>query len=144
VTAFIVKTARDPDYRLDEDRKIVEEGSWAPFVLEDSVGERYFMRLYEDFPDFQFMLYDGETPVAAGNSIPVVWDLDEAALSERGWDWALESGFDGLVRGIKPTTACALSMTIAKEYQGKGVSGEGLWAMKNIARRHGLKALIRR
>lgn len=142
MSAYRVVRASDPDFRMADDRQIVEGGAWAPFVLESPVGNEYFPRLQRDFPDYQFLLYDGDTPVAAGNTIPLVWDLDEATLNERGWEWALETGFDGLKRDIPPTTLCALSMTVARDYLGKGVSSEGLRTMRTIAEQHGLNALI--
>lgn len=141
MSAYRVVRASDAEFQLADDRKLVESGVWAPFVLESPVGD-YFPRLYKDFSDFQFLLYDGETPVAAGNTIPVVWDLNGATLDERGWEWALESGFAGLAQGVPPTTLCALSMTVNRDYMGKGVSSEGLKTMRAIAAQYGLNALI--
>lgn len=141
MSEYTVKTARDPGFDFEAERRITEE-SWQPFMLEDPVGNQYFWRLYEVFPDFQFMMFDGDTPIAVGNSIPMVWNLDDATLLDEGWDWALSSGFVGKERGITPTTACALSITITRSHLGKGVSKQAVLTMKAIAEQQGMNALI--
>lgn len=141
MSEYNVKTYRERPDDFDEGWRIIDEG-WKPFMLNDSVGNVYFSRLYEDFPDFQYMLYDGDTVVATCNSIPVIWDLDPNHLYDAGWDWALESGFHNQQLGYVPTTLCALSITIAKAYQGKGVSQQAVRAMKALAVQHDFNALI--
>ena len=138
---FIVKTFSERSDKLDENWRIVDEG-WAEFMLNDSIGNVYFERLYEDFPDFQFMLYDGDTVVATCNSIPVIWDLNPDHLYDAGWDWALESGFHNQQLSYEPTTLSALSITIAKEYLGQGVSAQAVRAMTDLAAKHDFNALI--
>ncbi|MFN8452087.1 MAG: GNAT family N-acetyltransferase [Anaerolineae bacterium] len=141
MSEYSVRTVRDPGYRLDDDRRMVDDG-WPEFMLNDPVGDQYFMRLYDDFPDFQFMLYEGEMAVATCNTIPVIWNLNEQALPDTGWDWALESGFQLLENGQPPTTLCAISITIARSHVGTGVSKHAVRAMKDVAIRHDLNALI--
>ncbi len=138
---FIVKTFSERSDKLDENWRIVDEG-WAEFMLNDSIGNVYFERLYEAFPDFQFMIYDGDTVVATCNSIPVIWDMNPDHLYDAGWDWALESGFHNQQLSYEPTTLSALSITIAQEYQGKGVSQQAVRAMTALAAEHGFNALI--
>ncbi len=144
MSEYIVKTFTERSDKLDEHRRIIGEG-WAEFMLYDPIANTYFIRLYEAFPDYQFMLYDPAKPdtvVATCNSIPVVWDLDPGHLFDAGWDWALESGYHNLQLGYAPTTLSALSITVAKDYLGKGVSGQAVQAMKDIAVQHGFNALI--
>ncbi len=141
MTEYTVKTFSERSDKLDDNWRILRE-TWAAFLLNDSVANVYFGKLYEDFPDFQFMLYDGDTVVATCNSIPVIWDLQPDHLYDAGWDWALESGFDNKQLGYAPTTLSALSITVAKAYQGQGVSQQAVRAMKQIAVQHGYNALI--
>ncbi len=138
---YIVKTFAERADRIDDNWRIIAEG-WAEILLNDTVGNVYFGQLYQQFPDFQFMLYEGETVVATCNSIPVVWDLDDDHLPDEGWDWALENGYGLRESGEQPTTLAALSITVARDYLGKGVSSQALAAMKKIAVQHGLNALI--
>jgi GNAT superfamily N-acetyltransferase len=138
---YLVRTFAERSDRLDDNWRIIDEG-WKPLAVNDPVGDRYFGRLYPDFPDDQFMLYDGETVAATCNSIPVAWNLDDAALPDEGWDWALESGFALRARDAAPTTLCAISITVARGYLGQGLSQQCLAAMKQIAVRQGYNALI--
>lgn len=141
MSELAVKTFNERSDRLDDNWRILREG-WAEFMLNDSVANVYFERLYADFPDFQFMLYAGDTVVATCNSIPVIWDLDPAHLYDAGWDWALESGFHNRQLGYAPTTLSALSITVARDYQGQGVSQQAVRAMQQIAAQHGFNALV--
>ncbi len=100
MSEYIVKTFRERSDKLDENWHIIAEG-WAEFMLNDTIANVYFCRLYEDFPEYQFMLYDGDIVVATCNSIPVIWDLKPDHLFDAGWDWALESGFHNLRQGAR-------------------------------------------
>ena len=64
MSEYIVKTFRERSDKLDENWRIVDEG-WAEFLLNDTRSPMStFGRLYKDFPEFQFMLYDGDIVVA--------------------------------------------------------------------------------
>ena len=71
-----------PEYTLmtwaerqeDEAEERIAQTAWPAFMLEDPVANQYFWHLYQDFPHYQFMLYDDDQPIAIGNSIPFVWD----------------------------------------------------------------------
>jgi len=139
---YTLKTIRElGSRRTEEEQRIIDDG-WPEFLLHDPIGNDYFGRLYRNFPDFQFCLYDGETMVAAGNSIPVIWDLNPDHLYDAGWDWALESGFHDWKFERTPTTLCALSITVAKDYLGKGVSAHAIQVMRTLAMQHNFNALI--
>lgn len=141
MTEYLCKTAAERPDKIDDNWLVIGAG-WAEFMQNDAVANEYFGRLYADFPDFQFMLLDGETVVAACNSIPLVWNLDDASLPDTGWDWALESGFSLKHAGGTPTTLGALSITVARAHLGEGISRQAVLAMKTLAARHGFNALI--
>ena len=117
---------------------------WPEFMLNDPVADRFWLRLWRDFPAYQFVLLESSTQaiMAIGNSLPLVWRDDPLNLPGRGWDWALEQGFDDLDAGRAPTTQCALSITVTQAYQGHGLSAAVVQAMKAIGQAHGLDALI--
>lgn len=117
--------------------------SWPVFMLEDPVANENWDFLYSKFPDFQFFIYDEhDRLVAEGNTIPVRWDDAPEALPEEGWDWALRSGVKNFDEGIQPNLVSALSATILKSEQGKGISTVIIETMRSIAARHGLKSLV--
>ncbi|MBZ0295610.1 MAG: GNAT family N-acetyltransferase [Anaerolineae bacterium] len=120
--------------------EIIGQG-WPAFMLEDTIANQYFPRLYEDFPQCQFALYDEAGAVAAiGNSIPFHWDGND--LPDRGWDWVLEKGVLEREQGISPNALSAISITVAPGFKGQGVSRYAVQGMKHIARAQGLTALV--
>ncbi len=118
--------------------------SWPEFMLNDSVADKYFNRLYETFPEYQYCLIDNENDAAisAGNCIPLFYDGDPYDLPEKGWDWALQKGFDDQLVGTTPNILCALSITIHPAYRDKRFSRKMLQIMKEIGRSNNLKTLI--
>ena len=40
----------------------------------NAMGWRYWRRLYEDFPDFQVALVDGDELLAEAHALPIPWD----------------------------------------------------------------------
>jgi hypothetical protein len=102
------------------------------------VLNRYWGRLTDEQPDFQFHLVgeDGEI-LARARSIPVRWDGTVDDLPA-GIDGAIARGFDEGGANV----LCALVIMIPRNLQGRGLSSAALEAMLAIARRHALGALI--
>ncbi|MCP4704694.1 MAG: GNAT family N-acetyltransferase [candidate division Zixibacteria bacterium] len=118
--------------------------SWPEFMLNDSVANKYWNRLYEEFPEYQFCLMDNEndTAIAAGNCIPLYYDGNPDDLPEDGWDWVLQKGFDDRLVETTPNIMSALSITIHPAYRDKGLSREMIRIMKQIGHLNNLKSLI--
>lgn len=115
---------------------------WDEFIYHDVVSTQYWSEIYEKFPQFQFSILDGQTVVATGNSIPLSFENGVVEYNNRGWDWALEKGFEDLVAGRIPTTLCGLQIGIAEEYKGKGISSRLIEQMRTIAAQNGFRELI--
>lgn len=115
---------------------------WSEFMLNDAVANEWFFQLYDDFPEFQYWLLDGDEIVGIGNSIPLFWKDKLENLPEEGWDWALEKGFKDKKQKKKANMLCALSITINPKYQGKGISTQMIKAMVQIGKKHKLESLI--
>jgi hypothetical protein len=101
------------------------------------VLNRYWGRLTEERPEFQFHLVEGDEIVARARSVPVRWDGSIEDLPD-GIDGAIARGFDEGGGNV----LCALLIAVPGRLQGRGVSAEALSAMRAIAREHGLEALI--
>ncbi len=115
---------------------------WDRFMLEDPLASRYWGRLFSDFPDCQFALFEGDRLLAIGNCLPLDPECDTQALPGEGWDWALEKGFLDLEAGRAPRLLCALAVSILPEARGRGLSARMIRAMGEIGVRRGLPALI--
>src|SRR5918911_446410 len=101
------------------------------------VLNRYWGRLVEERPEFQFHLVDGDQILALARSIPVHWDGSSDDLPA-GIDGAIMRGFDESGANV----LCALLIQIPRDLQGRGLSQIALRGMIELARSHGLEALI--
>jgi GNAT superfamily N-acetyltransferase len=119
------------------------ENVWPEYNRHGEVTNRFWGRLYDDFPEFQFVLYDEESDraLAEGHSIPCRWDRTSAGLP-RGIDGLLENAFAVREAGGAPNALSALAIEIAPSARGAGLSATMIEAMGTIARRHGFDDLI--
>jgi hypothetical protein len=111
-------------------------------MLNDAIAGRYWQRLAVEFPQFQFAILDSAGQVVAiGNSIPFFWETRDRG-PEGGWDGVLEKGFLDTENGTRPNALSALSITVSKSVQGRGVSAQALAFLKKTALQHGLDHLL--
>lgn len=118
---------------------------WPPemeFIHHDPVCRRHWGSLYREFAQYQPVLCNERgIVVAAGFTIPLVWSGRRRELPS-GVDGALERGVRGRQRGGAPTALSALLAAVAPGLQGHGLSARLIRAMRAVAARHGLDALI--
>ncbi len=136
----VVTTLEQEDLIEKGDELVIEV--WPEFMLNDAVADEYFIRLYDDFPEYQYWLMEGNEMVGSGNSIPIFWNNKLENLPENGWDWALQKGFKDKENKIKPNFLCAMSITISPKYQGKGISTEMIKAMMEIGKKKNFEKLL--
>lgn len=129
-----------PDLKPQVNR--LNEDVWPEFMLHDAVAERCWPHLGTDFATFQIVVCEGRNRVvAAGNSIPVVWDGTREGLPA-GWDAALEQGVRNLGQGSGANALSALAALVGREHRGRDLGGTLIRAMKTVAAERGLNALI--
>jgi GNAT superfamily N-acetyltransferase len=96
--------------------------AWPEIVLHDAISNAHWGRLYEERPEFQFVLVDDGELLAEGNSIPV-------SGMPASWRDALRSGFE---RG-SADRLCALAILIDPDRQRRGLSRLMLEHMRGLA-----------
>ncbi len=113
------------------------------YNLHGDVLNQYWGRLYTDFPDWQFVLYepDEDAVLAEGHTIPVAWDGTEAGLGP-GIDATIAAGFRLRSTGGRPTAASALAAEIPPRYRSRGLARVLLEAMAAVAGEAGFDHLI--
>jgi GNAT superfamily N-acetyltransferase len=134
----VLTSAERPDRSdLDDLHEI-----WPEYNRHGDVLNRYWARLYDDFAEFQFVLYDEDEDVvlAEGHTIPFAWDGSEEGLPD-GIDGVVAGGFRLREEGGAPTALSALAIEVGPVVQGRGVSRTMIEAMLRIAREHGLASL---
>jgi hypothetical protein len=108
------------------------------YNLHGDVINAYWDRLNEERPRFQFyLLGDDDEILARAHSLPLRWDGDVGDLP---------AGIDGAIaRGLEEGGAnvlCAMLIAIPRSFRGRGLSPVALQAMRELANRHRLTALI--
>lgn len=124
---------------MEELHNIVE---WPEFIYHDTTSEKLWHELYEKFPKYQYVLMDRNEVIGTLNSIPLSIEDENGGFDDRGWDWALEKGFEDMRLGKTPTTLCGLQIGIGRNNLGKGISRIMIEKMRRIAEGQGFKRVI--
>lgn len=116
---------------------------WPEYNLHGDVTNRYWARLYDDFPDFQFVLYDDEQDevLAEGHVLPSAWDGTAAGLGP-GIDHIITAGFALHEAGGKANALSALAAEVLPERRERGLSTIVLKAMAGLAASADLEYLV--
>jgi hypothetical protein len=97
--------------------------AWPEFLLHDALSNRYWNRLYTEFPGFQFMLVEDGEVLAEGNSLPV-------SGMPAHWRDAFLNAFEG---AGEPDRLCALAVLVGRQHHGRGLSWSMLEHMRGLA-----------
>ncbi|MER6910190.1 N-acetyltransferase [Streptomyces sp. NPDC000594] len=113
------------------------------YNLHGDISDGFWNRLFDDFGDHQFLLYDEENDdiLGAGRSLPRLWDGTTEDLGT-GLDASIRDAFAAHDAGTKATALCALGVEVAPVHQGKNLSRALLNQMITMARADGLDHLI--
>jgi GNAT superfamily N-acetyltransferase len=103
------------------DRRL--EGIWPRFLNHDPISVRYWEQLYVDFPEYQFMLFEGDEVIGEANCVPV-------AGMPAQWRDAFRAAFE---RGGDPDRICALAIMVPVAHRGRGLSSVMLDHMRGLA-----------
>jgi GNAT superfamily N-acetyltransferase len=133
----LVRYADRPD--LEEIRhEVLSQPTFPEYMNHNVPGNLYWGRLYDEHPDFQLALLDGEELVAEFHAVPTPWDGTESDLPS-GWDEAFHRAFES---DRHADVLCALALSVRPDRQSQGLSGRMLEEMRDAARAGGLRDLI--
>jgi len=133
----LVRYVDRPDL-LERRHAELSASTFPPYIHENEPGNRYWRRLYTDFPEFQAALVDGDELVAEAHAVPLPWEgsLDDLPA---GWE-------EGFVRGMTsaepPTALMAIAISVAPARQGQRLSSRMIESFKENARAAGLRSVI--
>ena len=133
----LVRYADRPDLRQRRHPELAR-ATFPPYMHESEVGNRYWGRLYADFPNFQVALVAGDELLAEAHAVSLPWDGSLEDLPS-GWE-------DGFVRGMtsaEPASALmAIAISVALAQQGQRLSSRMIESFKDNARTAGLHSVI--
>ncbi len=117
---------------------------WPEFMQQDAIANAHWDGMYENFPEYQFLIQAPQTEAVIGitNSVPLAWDGTPRDLPDEGWDWALVQSALDFKAGRRPKTMCGIQISIAPDFQGQGKSSWLLKEMRSQARSLGLQHLV--
>jgi GNAT superfamily N-acetyltransferase len=118
--------------------------SWPEFVIQDLVGAAHFPRIATELPEYVLFAEDEQGEVVANAfSVPFALGTEHRGrLPANGWDAVLIWAFSDLRRGVRPDTVSAISVSVAPQAQGRGLSGVMLSAMRDNARARGFREVV--
>ncbi|WP_432041561.1 N-acetyltransferase [Streptomyces cadmiisoli] len=126
------------------DRVVGMADTWPRFVVNDLVGNAHYGRIARELPQYvQFAQDERGEVVAHAYSVPFALRTeDRGELPDRGWDEMLVWAFADLREGVRPDTVSAVSVVIAPQAQGLGLSGQMVTAMRDNARALGFDEVV--
>ena len=133
----VVRYADRPDL-LEVRFELLSQTTFPEYMHNNEPGNKYWGRLYSDFPDFQVALLDGDELVAEAHALPVPWDGTPDDLPT-GWD---EAFVRGMTSDREPTVLSALAISVSPDRQGQQLSSRMIQTFKDGARAAGLDAVI--
>jgi GNAT superfamily N-acetyltransferase len=133
----VVRYADRPDLR-ERRYEELSARTFPEFMHHNEPGGKYWGRLYDEYPDFQVALVEGDELVAEAHALPVAWDgsLDDLPS---GWD---EAFVRGMTSDREATVLSALAISVNPARQGQGVSQRMIQAFRDTARAAGLTGVI--
>jgi GNAT superfamily N-acetyltransferase len=140
VTVRLLTWAERPDLA---ERGPASELVWPEYNLHGDVFADWWAPLLEELPDYQFALYDdaADGVLAEAHTGPLAWNGDPAELPA-GIDDALQRVVTGRRDDRAVDTLCAFAAEVSPNARRRGLAGELLRGMRELAARHRLRRLI--
>ncbi|MER6758422.1 N-acetyltransferase [Micromonospora echinofusca] len=133
----VLTLAERPDLR---DGMLHMEASWPDYIPPEPMVVGWALDRY---PEHQLVVLDADdTVIARAASVPFAWDGDPASLPDTGWDAVLGLSMLDTAAGRELTALCALEIAVVPGMQARNMSGRVLAAVKDNARRHGLRDVV--
>jgi len=115
---------------------------WPAFITADQEVKRHVGRVRELFTDLELVLLDAtDLIVAAGWAVPIAWSGRPADLPG-GYTDSLARSLDAHDRGDRTDTLVIMAAQVHPDLRGKGLAGELLMALRELAGRHGWPRVI--
>ncbi len=137
----VIRYSERPD--LWDNSEAISREVWPEYNQHGAVVSRYWGRLFDDFPGYQFALFDAEAQevIAEGHTAPCDWDGTTEGLGD-GIDTMMVAAFEAREEGRPPTALCALAAEVRPRFQGGGLADRILDVMSDVGRDAGLSHLI--
>jgi hypothetical protein len=111
---------------------------WPRYLNESEIIKKYWRKLYQIYPQYQFLLKENSEYMGLANVFPISWDGSIDGLPE---------GFDDAIKKVLRTSdtvnaLCALAIVVRKKFSGRDLSSIILKHVKKIGLVNGFSNLI--
>ena len=140
MTVRLLTWAERPDLA---ERGPASDEVWPEYNLHGDVFNEWWAPLLDELPEYQFALYDdaADMVLAEGHTGPLAWNGEIAELPD-GIDEALQRVVSTRRAGSAVDTLCAMAAEVSPTSRRRGLAGDLLRGMRELAGRHGLRRLI--
>lgn len=137
----VIRYSEDPE--LWKDTAAISREVWPEYNLHSPDPHHHWDRLFDEFPEFQFVLYDEDERevIAEGHTIPCAWDGTPQGLGD-GITAIMATAFEARAAGRPGTALCALAAEVRPRFQGSGLAGRMLDVMADLGQAAGFAHLI--
>ena len=129
--------AEKPEFATQLDR--LDDNSWPEFLFHNDI--HHWHALFEIFLEYQVLFCEGDTLIAGGHTIPIVWDGTVDDLPDTIEDILLRA-IAAHEASITCNTQVAVAAMVSADHRGQGLSSALLKAMKVVGAANGLASLI--
>jgi GNAT superfamily N-acetyltransferase len=127
---------------LDDEARAAFHSTWPKFIFHDPVAAEYIERVEEYFPYYDVILLDDGRVVAGAWGVPLRWDGQVSGLPADGFDGALITSVTGHENAVPADTLCVMAAAVRADWQGTGLAGKALTALRERAAGTGLGHMI--
>ncbi|HWD77681.1 MAG TPA: GNAT family N-acetyltransferase [Kribbella sp.] len=128
------------DDRPDLAHAAVDVGDWPAFMRNNRVSEAYFQQAVSTFPATCLIATSSGRPVGDAHAVQLRRG-NRPDFPSGGWEQSVVWAFNDARHGVQPDTACALNISVARDFQGEGVAALLLNALREAAAAVGLSVL---
>ncbi|HZX08317.1 N-acetyltransferase [Kribbella sp.] len=118
----------------------IDVGTWPVFMRHNRVSEAYFPQTVTTFPSTCLIATSDGRPIGDAHAVQLS-TAGRDPFPSGGWEQAVVWAFADARNNVRPDIACALNISVARDFQGEGVAALLLAALREGAAGLGLSAL---
>ncbi|MFD7156354.1 N-acetyltransferase [Kribbella sp. NPDC059898] len=118
----------------------IDAGPWPAFMRHNRVSEAYFPQTLTTFPSTCLIATSDGRPIGDAQAVQLS-TAGRDPFPPGGWEQAVVWAFADARNDVRPDVACALNISVARDFQGEGVAALLLAALRSAAAGLGLLAL---
>jgi len=138
---FTVATFKERPDLFNQQEEICGR-AFPAFLYYSDTATAFWEKMISCYGNFQFLLLEQDQVAAVINCLPLNLDMPVETLPDDAFDWAFVKSIKDYEDGKKLNAAVGVQIIVPETYQGKGVSGAAVKALKKACSQKGLEKII--